>query len=90
MNPRHQPLLQLIADGETRDGNRDIKNPEEGQRFDKKVRELQALSAYGWIDLKLQKNYMSHQSEWYAASYQLTEEGKTALAEKWEKKGKRG
>ena len=43
-------------------------------------RSFRDSEVYGWIELHLQKNYMTHQGEWFKASYKLTEEGRDALA----------
>jgi hypothetical protein len=72
-------ILEAIDRGQTSEGNKDVHDPAEGERFDAFVQELQRLQGYGWIELHLRKNYMTHQGEWYA--YTLTEEGRAALAE---------
>jgi hypothetical protein len=80
MTKRQREILEAIEGGQTSEGNRDVHDPAEGQRFDAFVEELQGLEGYGWIELHLQKNYMTHQGEWFKASYKLTEEGRAALA----------
>jgi hypothetical protein len=81
MTKRQREILEAIDRGQTSEGNKDVHDPAEGERFDAFVQELQRLQGYGWIELHLRKNYMTHQGEWYAAAYTLTEEGRAALAE---------
>jgi hypothetical protein len=80
MTKRQREILEGIEGGQTSEGNKDVHDPAEGQRFDAFVEELQGLEGYGWIELHLQKNYMTHHGEWFKASYKLTEEGRDALA----------
>jgi hypothetical protein len=80
MTKRQREILEGIEGGQTSEGNKDVDDPAEGQRFDAFVEELQGLEMYGWIELHLQKNYMTHHGEWFKASYKLTEEGRDALA----------
>ena len=80
MTKRQREILEEIEGGQSSEGNKDVHDPAEGLRFDALVEELQGLEGYGWIELHLQKNYMTHQGEWFKASYKMTEEGRDELA----------
>jgi hypothetical protein len=71
MRKREREILEAIERGET-----STNHPS-----DAFVKELRTMARYGWITLKIQENHMTQHGRWYIASYQLTEEGKKALAE---------
>ena len=81
MTKRQRKILEAIDRGQTSEGNKDVHDPAEGERFDAFVQELSGSKGTAGLKLHLRKNYMTHQGEWYAAAYTLTEEGRAALAE---------
>jgi len=50
MTKRQREILEAIDRGQTSEGNKDVHDPAEGERFDAFVQELQRLQGYGWIE----------------------------------------
>lgn len=47
MTKRQREILEAIDRGQTSEGNKDVHDPAEGERFDAFVQELQRLQEYG-------------------------------------------
>jgi hypothetical protein len=47
MTKRQREILEAIDRGQTSEGNKDVHDPAEGERFDAFVQELQRLQGYG-------------------------------------------